>query len=454
MRSESLSPRNREPIWDWGLLFSILFMLALPAVYQSYSIYLVGNQPPGDQTLAIVAQWQFVQVGMEVIQEGLILPLFYLVGQLRRRQPREMIQQIQTTGLMVVLVLVPFFLLVGINVPLLVDQVDTVDALQSATEQYLRIRLVGLFWGILNLGLLIVLESLRLRRLLVAVVVVKVFLSLMADSLFYGDYSFSLGLGAAGVAWSHLLVELLTFLVAVGALWKHSRADSTKSGFKWPTAADWRQFGQISGWVFLESLVRNLAYLFVILKLINSIGADEIAAYYLCMHLLWSFALLPVLAISDISKVLIANCFPDLGRSRAILKNAVQYTAGVVVVWLISLVAIQPVIAFFSADEAVNQLALQAMQYLIPAYILLAINLSLSSVFLGSGQTEYLAYSSLITNALVYVPAYLAYLLGWWVPTLTTVLLVFAVGIVAGTGLTIWYVGKLLSYPNGSRFTH
>ena len=55
--------------WDNGLLFSIFLVLVLPSIYNSYSIFLIGNKPPELQSLAIVAQWQFVQVGMEVIHQ-------------------------------------------------------------------------------------------------------------------------------------------------------------------------------------------------------------------------------------------------------------------------------------------------------------------------------------------------------------------------------------------------
>ena len=53
--------------WDWGLFFLIFLYMALPRFYLSYSVYLIGNAIPDINALATVAQWQFIELLLEVI---------------------------------------------------------------------------------------------------------------------------------------------------------------------------------------------------------------------------------------------------------------------------------------------------------------------------------------------------------------------------------------------------
>src|SRR4030042_3377784 len=66
--------------WDWGLFLLIFLYMALPQFYRSYSVYLIGNAIPDTNALATVAQWQFVDLLLEVVQETFVLALFFFVG--------------------------------------------------------------------------------------------------------------------------------------------------------------------------------------------------------------------------------------------------------------------------------------------------------------------------------------------------------------------------------------
>jgi hypothetical protein len=54
--------------------------MALPQFYRSYSVYLIGNAIPDATALATVAQWQFVDLLFEVVQETFVLAIFFFVG--------------------------------------------------------------------------------------------------------------------------------------------------------------------------------------------------------------------------------------------------------------------------------------------------------------------------------------------------------------------------------------
>ena len=67
-------------VWDWRLVAFILLFLGLPNVYQLYRVRLVGNELPDPGSLAIVSQWQFVGLVVEVFQEATVLAIFFFLG--------------------------------------------------------------------------------------------------------------------------------------------------------------------------------------------------------------------------------------------------------------------------------------------------------------------------------------------------------------------------------------
>jgi hypothetical protein len=57
-----------------------------------------------------------------------------------------------------------------------------------------------------------------------------------------------------------------------------------------------------------------------------------------------------------------------------------------------------------------------------------------------------MAYQAIITNGTVYVLAFIAYLSGLWTPTFTSILILFSIGIIVDSILTVFYALRVL-YP-------
>jgi hypothetical protein len=68
------------------------------------------------------------------------------------------------------------------------------------------------------------------------------------------------------------------------------------------------------------------------------------------------------------------------------------------------------------------------------------------SIFYGVGKTKYQAYQAIITNGTVYVIAFIVYLTNVWTPTFTTIMILFGIGIVVDSILTVFYALRVL-YP-------
>ena len=217
--------------------------------------------------------------------------------------------------------------------------------------------------------------------------------------------------------------------------------------FSFFTLQDWKVYLRVGGWSGLDSLVRNVAYFFMIVRLLNLIGENTIGGYYLAMHIIWSFMLVPILALSESAKVLIANHSADLLKVRKLWYSSLIIGCVIVLLWLIFLPFWRTVAGILNSNTEVVILSTQAMSILIVPYILLALNLVTDSIFYGVGKTQYMAYQAIITNGTVYVIAFLAYILGYWSPTFNSILIIFSIGILIDSILTVFYALRVL-YSN------
>ncbi|GKX63074.1 hypothetical protein SOASR032_16430 [Pragia fontium] len=64
---------------NYSLFLAIFVSTFLPTLYSTFRIYLLGALPD-EATFNIVAQNSWLQLFYEVFHEGLLLPLYYLLG--------------------------------------------------------------------------------------------------------------------------------------------------------------------------------------------------------------------------------------------------------------------------------------------------------------------------------------------------------------------------------------
>jgi Na+-driven multidrug efflux pump len=433
---------NQQNHWDWQLLFSILFYMAVPSIYTSYSFYLIGNSPPNTNNLAIVSQWQFVQSFFEVIQEALVLPLFYFIGTSVSKGKAVIIDRISSTLTILFVTLIPLLLVLSFFIGSFTELINTPTEIVLQTKNYLTIKVWTLLFSISNIGLVIILEALKRNRILVILTLIKLVLSIGLDALCFGDYSFSLDMGINGLAIANLLTELVTFLV-ISTLFIKALDINIKQFFRFPQINNFSLFGSVSLGIGIESLVKNVAYFFLIIGLMNTLGSKEIGGYYLSMHLYWSFYLVPILAITEMSRVLLARSSNNI-TSWQILNINLSRMGLVLLFWCATYPFVDDFFEFFSTDTEVLAFAKQSFKWLLIPYILMSLNMLIDSLFYATGKTQYLAYQSLLTNGLVYLTAYVLYYAGFWQPTFTGVLILFGIGIFVDSLFTIGFARKVL----------
>ena len=431
----------------------------LPLVYNSYNIYLIGNSIPEENSLAIISQWQYIQVIVEIIQESIIFPIFFFVGGILKSDNHKLIERrISTSIKIILLAITPIVIILTIYVKNLVDYIDTPNEIINSTISYLRIKIWTLVITVCNLGLVIIIESLNKKRYLITLLICKMTLYIIFDSFLFGEYHFSLGLGIKGVALSNLIVEsiLITFIII------HLRTKLNLNIFREFNTLnlfDFKIFKNISIGIGIESTVKNIAYLTMIITLINSLGPKQIGGYYLSMHLFWSILLTPIIALNETLKVLIANNSNKLTIIKSLLKYGIMIGAIVVSAWILLLPFIDNIFTQFNNDKEVISFARIAFGILLIPYMIMSINMIIDSIFYGLGVTKYLAYQSIITNILVYFSAYTLYKIEIWIPSFISILCLFSIGILIDSILTVIYMKHILrnrdfTSPNKSYCAH
>ena len=428
--------------WDWGLFLLIFLYMALPRFYRSYSIYLIGNAIPDTNALATVAQWQFIELLLEVVQETFVLAIFFFVGRgiQRSEGPGPPIRTALTSILLFSFVLAAVLFIMSDN---FVAIIGTPESIQVTTSQFLKIKAATIPLFLLSMASIVIVETVNRKRYILMIAILQVIYQFVFDSLFYGGYTFSLNLGVLGVAWSEIVSGSCLFITTLFLL-RHIIFDKVKSLLSFFTLKDWRIYLRVGGWSGLDSLVRNVAYFFMIVRLLNLLGGSSIGGYYLAMHIIWSFLLVPILALSESTKVLIANHSEDIYRVRQIWYSALVIGGIIVLIWLVLLPFWGDFAGFLNSNNDIVDYSEKAMVILIVPYVLLALNLVTDSIFYGVGKTQYQAYQAIITNGSVYIIAFILYLTGIWSPSFTSILILFGIGILVDSLLTVYYAYRVL----------
>ena len=417
--------------------------MGLPNVYQLYRVYLIGSELPDPGSLAIVSQWQFVGLTVEVFQEATVLAIFFFLGSQIRSGTAVQLDRAKSVFTFIFLASLIFAAGVFLFRDAFISLIGTPNEIQEQTRSFLGVSIFSVPFTMLAAAIIVLFESLGLRWLVFIMAIANVALRFGMDSLFFGGHSFSLQADVVGVGWSTLLASLVLFLIGLVLLLraKNVRLVLLKTP---PSFTDMREYLRVGLGSGVDSLVRNLAYFFMIIRIVNTIGATEIGGYYIAIQILWSFMLVPVLAFADSAKALVANAANDLGRVRTLWHASMIITAGMMVVWIAVVPAFEGAAGLLTDDAETVEWAVTAFGILFVPYVLFSFNTVMDSVFYGIGLTKYLAYQSILTNGSVYLIAFLLYLSGAWEVSFEGVMVLFSLGILVDSFLTLFFLVKAL----------
>lgn len=187
---------------NYRLYASLLIMGLCPAIYSALRIYFMGQMPdPGSYSIAGQLGW--LNLAYEVIQEAILLPLYFFLGQVVK--DRAIFANRVRSGLLLSASLYTAMAVVICvwTRPLLRWMATSPDII-DASVSYIRIESVSNIFGLLSSFTLVVLVTLGREKFLYLFTGVRLVLSVLFDTLLISNFSFSLRLGMNGIGYCNI----------------------------------------------------------------------------------------------------------------------------------------------------------------------------------------------------------------------------------------------------------
>ncbi len=399
-------------------LFLALLVLGLcPTVYTTVRVFFLG-QLPGDWSFSIAGQLSWVNLLYEVISEAIILPLFFFIGKIKEDK-QEFSNRVRTGMLISLGVYAVFSAIVFIFAEQLLGLMAADESIIAASATYIRIESIANVFSILAQFALVALVSLNRSRYIYVLTGARLVLSVVLDTFLVSNLPISAKLGVNGIGYSNIIVNLLLLTVSLVLLHREGIKTFTREKLNFGWMKDFLKIGGISG---LESLVRNVAYMLMVARMVNVVG--EQGTYWVANNFIWGWLLLPILQLGELIKEETAESEDN------VRKNTLGYfaiTFIVSVLWCASIPLWKPFMTHVLQFSDVDKL-FELVLVLLGFYVLYAFQNVFDATFYGLGKTHYMLFESVVTNAVYYGTAFILYLTGVWTPSLIGIALLFGIG--------------------------
>ena len=399
-------------------LFLALIVLALaPTIYTTVRVFFLG-QLPGEYSFSIAGQLSWVNLLYEILNEAIILPLFFFVGKVKDDK-NEFSNRVRTGMIISLGVYMVLSAIVLIFAEPLLKLMATDPSIIEASGSYIRIESIANIFSILTQFALVALVTVNKSKYLYALTGAKLVLCLVLDTFLVSSLPVSANLGVNGIGYSNIIVNALLLAVSILLLAKEEIKVFAKAKLDFSWAKEFAKIGGISG---AESLVRNVAYMVMIARMVNVVG--EQGTYWVANNFIWGWLLLPVLQLGELIKQEVATDKENIRR------NSLGYfgiTAIISALWFVSIPLWKPFMTHILCFTDVDKL-FELVMVLVGFYVLYAIQNVFDSTFYGLGKTNYMLFESVVTNTIYYGIAFILYITGVWTPSLIGIALLFGVG--------------------------
>lgn len=420
---------------NYRLLLALLLLGLIPTVYTTVRIFLIG-QFPGDWGFNIASQLSWVNLLYEILQEALILPLFYFIG-MAVKNKLDLENKFKTGIIFTGSIYSLLSLLIVIFAVPLIRLMAQDQSLINETATYIRFETIAAVFMTLVKFSLVTLVMINKDKYLYYILGLQMVLTILIDVFFVSNLSISLNLGVNGIAFSNIIVNLFLMILVVFILKKEDIHVFSKKKLDFGWIKDLFKVGAISG---LESFVRNIAFMFMIIRMVNVVG--EQGTFWVANNFIWGWLLLPILQLGELVK-------RDCGESESAIKEKTLgyfgITTIVVVIWFLSIPLWKPflreVLQLSNYNDVYN-IVLVSVGF----YVLFAYNNVIDSIFYGIGKTKYMLFQSVVINSVFYGVLFILYVTDVYQPTLLLITIMFASGIAFDSlltyGMFVWMLRR------------
>ncbi len=402
---------------NYKLFISLLIMGLCPTIYTTIRVFLIG-QLPGEYSYSIAGQLSWVNLLYEIINEAIILPLYFFIGKVITDK-KELTNRVKT-GL-----LISFFIYLILSLGILIFTEPLLKIMATSpniiTESitYIRIEAIANIFNILSSFVLVVLIDLGKSKYVYILTITKLILCILLDIFLVSTLKVSLNLGVNGIAITNIIVNIILFITSIILLNNEgiNIFNNQKLDFKW--IKGFIKIGGISG---LESFVRNIFYMVMICRMVNVVG--EQGTYWVANNFIWGWLLLPITQLGELIKQEISI---DKNNIKTNTLGYFGITIFICLFWIILIPLYKPFMKYILQFNDVDKL-FNLVLILLGFYILYAIQNIFDSTFYGLGKTNYMLFESIVTNTIYYGICFILYISNIFRPTLLGIALMFGIG--------------------------
>lgn len=422
---------------NYQLLLFLLLGSLIPLLYSTFRIYWIG-QIDDASAFNIAAQAAWMSLLYEVLNEALLLPLAFILGQVIQDKAAWR-QRIAATLSLFAAACLGATLLFLICAPEAVRLMQQSPQLHLQTVQYIRLEALAVLFSSLFSYCKLILVLQNQQKLLYLLLILHSGLILILDSVLVSSLSFSLQLGLTGIAFCNIAVNLILAGISCAVIYaqgvRFAQLKFSNSGW----IRDYCRKAAISG---IESLIRNAVFALIILKMLNM--AERSGDFWLMNQFIWGWLLLPVLAVAQLAK---QDAAVHQALSAAKIGAYLLLVAGVIAVWLLTMPWWESFIQHVLGAEHARQIAQMAM-WMIGCYALFAWNSVLDQYFYGIGRIDLILHQTIIVNTLFYGAVYILHIMNLIALNLQNILLIFGLSLILDSCLTFMQYARLRHQQN------
>lgn len=398
---------------NFKLLVAVLFSMLLPSIYKLVKIYFVG-EIPSDAAFTIASQIAWLNIIYEVLQEAILLPLFYILGAVHKN--KALLKKRVFSGIKWIF---PIYFLLSLLIWFFTREIATylkpAPHLLEKIILYIRLETFTIPFRLLFDVCFCTLVVLNLNKKMYLVSCVQIVLRCIFDFVFVKR----IHLGIQGLAYSSWLVSLFSAVFACFIVWKYLKTIKATQEELSEYKRKWLKLSLLSG---MESAIRNVVFVVMILKLVNEIQKSDI--FWVANNFIWGWLLLPMLSLGQVIKQDVGNHQGRIGKrfSSYVLLNIV-----LILFWLLSLpfweLFIGNIMNFPYPKEVSN-----FVLYMLGFYVIFSFNHLLDSYFYGMGRNDLMLYQTI--GSIYYLVFYILYERGIFISSLQNIALLFGWGLV------------------------
>lgn len=410
------------------LLLSLILYAFLPTIYTTMRFHFLGNYP--NDELSIASQIQWLNIIYEVLQEAFIAPLYFFLSGLKTSL--HINTKIKTIFKVIFVIYFIIFLVIYFFSDMLILFMKHDSLLLKKTSYYIKLEA---FAHILNVLFQVCFVIYILKGSYIHILklsFLKLSIIFICDILFLHF----LKIGVNGIAYSNIITNI-SLLIFSFKNFKKINIDIliNKNTNKITFAAN-NEFcsylskigkvGMISG---LESLIRNFVFAYMILRMVNSTGSQEL--FWVIMTFFWSWLLFPTIQLGEIIKKDMAKNF-NSDNIKNKFKSYLLWTTFFITLWIL-FIPFYKLFFKYIMNIKEYEMVFKFVLTSLPFYIVFAYSNIITNIFYGIGKIKYILMQSMTVNIIYYGLIYTMYYEQILNINLNNIILIFGISMFIGS---------------------